>query len=108
MNDTRGPVALPNVTVRSIPTTELRADRNSSKAFVALRNGLNANLVRRWVVLHKAQALAAPGDTTKLLPVVVKKAGSQPVACQRVEPSIEQARPDRTVLRDLIEALRSR
>ena len=93
-----------------------------SLAKVALRNGLNANLLRKWVVKHRAQAVATSGArTATLLPVVVTTSSevvvtpkrSQAAPRARTSIEVECARGvarfddgiDRAVLRDLIEAL---
>ncbi len=93
-----------------------------SLAKVALRHGLNANLLRKWVVKHggTANATARPEVTSSLLPVVVspsaKAARRKPAhAAPRERTPIEIELPrgvvrfygaiDRAVLRELIEAL---
>lgn len=94
-----------------------------SLAGVALRHGLNANLLRKWVVKHRAQALAAiDAATPSLLPVVMGSASapttrsSQGRPRERTEIEVECVRGmarfddgiDRAVLRALIEAMSAR
>jgi len=93
-----------------------------SLAKVALRHGLNANLLRKWVVKHGgvANATARPEVTSSLLPVVVSSSAKavrrRPArAAPRERTPIEIELPrgvvrfygaiDRAVLRELIEAL---
>ena len=93
-----------------------------SLAKVALRHGLNANLLRKWVVKHGgiANAAARVEATSSLLPVVVarsaKAATPKPAhAAPRERTPIELELPrgvvrfygaiDRAVLHELIEAL---
>jgi transposase-like protein len=93
-----------------------------SLAKVALRHGLNANLLRKWVVKHggTANAMARPEVTSSLLPVMVSPSARatrrEPVhAAPRERTPIEIELPrgvvrfygaiDRAVLRELIEAL---
>lgn len=42
-----------------------------SMAAVALAHGINANLLRRWVLRHRAGAVAAPSATSKAAPAFV-------------------------------------
>jgi transposase len=95
-----------------------------SLAKVALKHGLNANLVRRWVVKHRAQAThLAAQSVPALLPVVVGRSKRQnatraPDAIDQHRSAIEIELPrgvvrfygsiERTVLQDLIEALSTR
>lgn len=87
-----------------------------SLAKVALRHGLKANLLRKWVVKHGATATRV-ARTPSLLPVVVAPSAkaSRPRATPRERTPIEIELPrgvvrfygaiDRAVLRELIEAL---
>lgn len=90
-----------------------------SLAKVALRNGLNANLLRKWVVKHGATA-ACIEPKASLLPVVVAPSAktargkpAQATARERTPIEIELPRGvvrfyggiDRAVLHELIEAL---
>ncbi len=87
-----------------------------SLAKVALRHGINANLLRKWVVKHGATATRV-ATTPALLPVVVapstKASTPKPTARERTPIEIELPRGvvrfygaiDRAVLRELIEAL---
>jgi transposase len=90
-----------------------------SLAKVALRHGINANLLRKWVVKHGATATRV-ATTPALLPVVVApstKASTpkpaKPTARERTPIEIELPRGvvrfygaiERSVLRELIEAL---
>lgn len=87
-----------------------------SLAKVAMRHGLNANLLRKWVVKHGATATRV-ARTPALLPVVVapsaKASTPRTTARERTPIEIELPRGvvrfygaiDRSVLRELIEAL---
>ena len=94
-----------------------------SLAGVALRHGLNANLLRKWVVKHRAQAMAAVGTPTlSVLPVVMTPPvptttrASQAKPRERTAIEVECVRGvarfddgiDRAVLRELIEAMSAR
>ena len=93
----------------------------ASKAKVALQYGINANLLRKWIVKHGATAGAESVlPKPSLLPVVVARP-SMSRAARRSEPAPRERTPievdlprgvlrfygaiDRAVLRDLIEAL---
>ena len=88
-----------------------------SLAKVALRHGLNANLLRKWVVKHGAMATRV-ATTPSLLPVVVAPSAkasrsARTTSHERTPIEIELPRGvvrfygaiDRAVLRELIEAL---
>jgi transposase len=51
------------------------SDRNVSVAGVALSHGINANLVRRWIVQHRSGRLFA---MPAMLPVTVATPGALP------------------------------
>lgn len=97
-----------------------------SRSKVALRHGINANLLRKWIVKHGQLASASAGAaaTPALLPVVLTPSPT-PASARRATPAreaavrertpieIELARGvlrfygsiDRAVLREVIEAL---
>jgi len=94
-----------------------------SLAGVALRHGLNANLLRKWVVKHRAQALGAiDAATLSLLPVVMTPSPAATTRSPQTRPrertaiEVECVRGvarfddgiDRAVLRALIEAMSAR
>lgn len=92
-----------------------------SLAGVALRHGVNANLLRKWVVKHRAQALGAT-ETATLLPVVMTPSSAPTTRSSQAKPrertaiEVECVRGvarfddgiDRAVLRELIEAMSAR
>lgn len=59
------------------------SDRGASVAGVALSHGINANLVRRWVVQHRAGRL---GAVPLMLPVTVAASGVSSAATYAVPP----------------------
>jgi len=88
-----------------------------SLAKVALRHGINANLLRKWVVKHGATATCV-ATTPALLPVVVAPSAkasrsARTASHERTPIEIELPRGvvrfygtiERSVLRELIEAL---
>jgi transposase len=91
-----------------------------SLAGVALRHGINANLLRKWVVKHRAQGEA---ETPTLLPVVMTpslvpttRSSQAKLRRERTAIEVECVRGvakfddgiDRAVLRELIEAMSAR
>lgn len=63
--------------------------RGASVAGVALAHGVNANLVRKWIVM-KRRALA-PTRTTSLLPVVITTAAGAQSTIARRNPGVRQS-----------------
>ena len=92
-----------------------------SLAKVAMRHGINANLLRKWVVKHRSQALGA-AQTPTLLPVVMTPSpmptarSSQAKPRERTAIEVECVRGvarfddgiDRAVLHELIGAMSAR
>jgi transposase len=96
------------------------SDRNVSVAGVALSHGINANLVRRWIVQHRSGRLFA---MPAMLPVTVAAPGALPprIAAQKIaaaagviEIELESARilvrggVDAAALRTVLDALTKR
>ena len=55
----------------------------ASIAAIALSHGINANIVRKWIVQHRAGALA---ERAALMPVVLTPSGALPAATAAEQP----------------------
>ena len=107
--DTKTKIALPGVRTRRQHSEEFKAQviaaslkPGVSQSAVAQANGLNANLLRKWVKAHREGRLrrpkamsvvAAPGTVPTLVPVTVQTTGDIRIEIRRKQTLVQIAWP---------------